>query len=492
LAGINPLGPPFKRGEKSHYLSGNATRYAATKRQKSDPNDRTNGPRDHPWRPVVTGAMVSIDMHTPRLMLVVWCSAIPTASVIAQPAATTQPAPASCADRAADSAQAELVLRVLNLPFDNSRTIADWIANRLVFDLALRRALYEARSVQLDDVAATKTCYAIVSIELDELARRWARELYDAGQADTAALEPLRDWHQRIGVPRIAAVGRAAAQQVSSAQTPPGWRHLPPDALVLSRQTARYDAIARTLEWVRSLRLSSTQTLGRVFDLYPALEDAFRSELNKALQGKVTYEPYGVCRYGVQIDRATLLQWLADAASNASEQAPLPQLDFTQLTDPQWRGTVTLEGVAIAPPTWLIWPNDPAARPLPSWVAQQLTAIGRSDLIAGQAPSSREAAVEQARINAVENMWSQIDELLLPDQTRLGDELASPALCDPLERLEQQMLHAGQVTFDDDQRAVVKIVMPLAALWDLLNEAGAATMNASPSASQPASTTAKE
>jgi len=361
---------------------------------------------------------------------------------------------------------------------NDRQTLREWIGDRVAYDLALRRAAYDDRNVEVLSATSPDTCQVSVSVVLDTLGRSWALRLRAETHITVVELEQLHQWSIHAGRRKLSAIGVADRQSASqSARSPNGWGHLPPEATEAARQAAVLDAADRVLADCHNLRVGMAETLGGVFDVYPKFEDAFREALERVTAGHGTavFEPYGICRFPATFERTDLTTLLVQTANRLPEDQKPPNVDFTQLTDPQRRKSITAEGLGIAPPTRLTWPAKVATIAAPGWVREQLTAVGRSQPSekepsdSGISEEARKAAVTEAQNDAIDNMWFQVGELMLPNKKRVNDLLlAYPALVKDLSALEERMRTVCQVEVDANGRAIVKITIPLAPIWDIV------------------------
>lgn len=392
------------------------------------------------------------------------------------------------------AAFAELTGRLLRLPITERETVVQWIGSRTDVALALRRAAYESRKVRVISPPGADTCRVEVAVGIAEMAREWARLLRQASVAPNDELEQIRQWSVHAGEGKLSAGGTAECLGVTSSRPaaaedgagmpvlPDGWEYLPAEALDLARRAAAAEAAERMRVRCRALHLGTGETLGDVFDLYGRFEDAFLDEMQRQADGKPIYEPFGVCRLPMKLSLKEIAAVLARAADATSKDVGLPRMDFTQLTDPGQRGsTISVEGVGVPPPARLAWPGRSPSTEAPTWATETLTAIGQSppavDMPADlDAAGGREAAIERARLDAIRNMWLQVDELVLPGRRRVQDVvLAHPEVAADLAALEDRMQDVSQPEVNEAGRASVKIMMPLAPLWDVLSRVASRT-----------------
>ncbi len=391
-------------------------------------------------------------------------------------APSSQPADL-CTRPAAAAAFAELMSRLLRLPMTGGATVGQWIGSRADVDLALRRAAYELRQTHVVSPPGANVCRVEISVGVAEMARVWARQIRQASLASAEELEQIRQWSLQAGARRLTASGTAECTRppATKVDAPAGWEHLPPEAMDLAHRAARADAAERMRARCRELQLRSGESLGEVFDLYGGLEDTFLEQMKRRLDGKPIYEPFGVCRVPARLSIKEITEVLSLAVAATPESARPAKAEFAPLTDPAGRGFIAVEGVGIPPPPRLAWPGRSPANEAPTWATEALTAVGQSPPGAEVAPGldplqAREAVIRQARVDAVRNMWMQIDELLLPDHRRVRDViLAHPEIGADLAELEGRMRDAGEPEVNAEGRASVKITMPLAPLWDVLS-----------------------
>lgn len=394
-----------------------------------------------------------------------WLEA-PGAARSGPPAPDTQPSP-ECMRRAESAGFSELVSRLLRLPIDDRRTLRDWIGERADVEVALREAAWQLRHV--DSLSAgPASCRVQVSIAIAELARNWARRARAGGLLDDVQLERLRLWSLRADQGRLVAVAVAsAAAPGAAASAPVGWEHLSASSLRVAAQAARADAVEQMLVRCGDLQVSATETLADVFAVYPALETALRERLESHVTAGVSFEPFGIASCRFELPRDLVVQWLGTDA-----QGVAPHVDLSALEDPTAPPTIEVVGLSTPPPAHLVSPAaGPVAHP-PAWAADVLTAVGWSKPlpVAGAASESTLTdATAQARIDAVRNMWSQVDELVLPDGSRVRTRItAHPEIGPELAELERRMSVAAEPVLDARRRLVVKLAMPLGPLWDVL------------------------
>ncbi len=396
----------------------------------------------------------------------------------AQPEPTSRPTNL-CERKAASQAFSELVVRLLRLPMTDRQTVTDWIGSRTSVDLALRRTAYDLRETRVLSTADAGLCRVEVSVVVSELARSWARRLHQEALVGTEELEEIRQWSFRAERRRLSASGtaRGAERRGDAADMPAGWEHLPAEALACAREAAAADAAERLRVRCRELRLSSTESLGDVFDLYGALEDAFLRRLQEGLGGEGVYDPVGVCRLPVSLSAASLGDLLSKAAADVSAAARFPKMQFDGLAALAPAEPIAVEGVGIPPPPRLAWPGRRWAAETPTWATETLTAIGRGRPgreTDEEGPEVRQqVAVGRARLDAMRNMWSQVDDLVLPDGRRVRDViLAHPELAEDLAGLEGRMRELGFAASGAGGEVTVRLTLPLGPLWDVLSRAG--------------------
>lgn len=388
------------------------------------------------------------------------------------PARSEPPGPhaeraAECMRRAESAGFSELVSRLLRLPIDDRRTVRDWIGDRADVEVALREAAWQIRHV--DSLSGgPASCRVQVSVPIAELARNWARRARAARLLGDAQLEQLRLWSLRADQGRLVVVGTAAAAAPGAAASAPvGWEHLPTSSVRLAAQAARADAVEQMLAHCGELQVSVTETLADVFAAYPALENALRERLESHVAAEVRFEPFGVASCRFELPRDLVVQWL-----RADAQGVAPHLDLSALGDPTAPPTIEAVGLSTPPPAHLVSPAaTPVAHP-PPWATDVLTAVGWSEPMpeAGTGDASTLAeATARARIDAIRNMWSQVDELVLPDGSRVRTRIAAhPEIGPELAELERRMSVAAQPVLDARRRLAVKLTMPLGPLWDVL------------------------
>ncbi len=402
-----------------------------------------------------------------------------TAASAAGAMATSRPAD-PCGRRAAAHAFAELTARLLRLPMSDRQTVDQWIGSRTAIDLALRRAAYESAEFRFAEPPRGGGCRVEASIVLSEVARAWARRLrvesLIPAQDLERELEQIRRWSVQAEGRRLTAAGvgddlpRGTTSQPSPAV---GWEHLPPEALDIARRAAVSDAVERMRARCRELRVSQTETLGDVFDVYGAVEDAFLRRLARRIRGDAVFEPFTVCRQPLSMSLGEIADTLAQAVRDASAEAALDRLELRAPSEDAGPVTLSVEGAGSPPPVRLAWPGQFPAVETPAWANETLTAIGQAQVEdalsdATVPDAARAAAAAEARQDAVGNMWSQVDELVLPDGRRFRDVLEShPELSSDLKSLEGRMRAVGPPEWASDGRVSVKIVMPLGPLWDV-------------------------
>lgn len=383
-------------------------------------------------------------------------------------AATTRPAVPWCQRRAESQALALLEDRMLSLPMIEGHTVRDWIADRALVELALWRAVHARRQVELTPRPGDRICRVTTSVGVADAAREWARLLLADSLVSVTELETIRQWSLRAGSGRLSGVGLGdSGARPPATPPPPGWEHLPAEAVTLAVRGARVDAAALVLTQARRLRLGASQSLGDVLDLFPLFEDAVRVRLGEHLSGEPVFEPFAVCRFPAVVARGDLIEVLTLAAADARRSSELPHIDFGRLTDPTWRGPISVEGFGTPPPVHLAWPDGSPHLETPTWADELLTATGEARVAR---PGAEADAVAAARIDAIRVMWSQVDELVLPDGRRVGPLIAAhPELADALASLEPRMQDAVPPVVRNGT-AAVKITLPLALLWEALSE----------------------
>ena len=396
------------------------------------------------------------------------------ATAIGQPVPGSRPAGLSdvVERRAASQAFAELMSRLLALPMADRQTLGQWIGGRAQVEMALRQTAYEQREVKVVSPPGAKTCRAEVSVPLAEVARGWARRLRQENAASIAELEAIREWSLRAGQGRLVAIGlaeRAAGGEGTG--DVPGWEHLPVEAKELARQAAVADAVEQILGNCRAMRLAGRGPLADVFDVYVPLEEAFARHLERDLPGEVIFEPFGVCRYVVRLPHAEAVDRLARAEEDVVVRSSVPRMGLARslVADPS--AVMMVEGLGISPPVRVAWPGAVAVVEAPAWANEMLTAVGQGEPPRAETdPARRRAvAVERARLDAIRTMWFQVDELVLADGRSVRHLIrAHPEIAADLRTIERRMQPVGEVQFDDEGRATVKVTMPLAPLWDVL------------------------
>ncbi|MGQ9649253.1 MAG: hypothetical protein ACUVXJ_04010 [Phycisphaerae bacterium] len=247
-----------------------------------------------------------------------------------------------------------------------------------------------------------------------------------------------------------------------------GWRHCGPWQMALAEKAAAVDARAAMLVRMGYCKLSDGHELGFVLHREKKLSLAVSRLLNQAPVGKTLFEPTGVCRVTMKLTRPDLLKLLQDA-SRAVEGFGRSELfksaDFPVADD------IEAEGYAVAPsvPGMYRPPIKKGSEPpRPDWADRFLVVQG-----AGRAPSdttdeaSRAGWAERAaRIEALRQLWMQIEDLPLDDGETVGLRMQKdPRLVSAMSGLDRFIASTGRPLRADDGAVTVNVGVHLQIVW---------------------------
>ena len=254
---------------------------------------------------------------------------------------------------------------------------------------------------------------------------------------------------------------------------PIGWRHCDARQLAQVAAAARIDARQHLLDALGSWRMSASQRLGDLWALRPDFRQAIEKLSDSLPLGEPTFEPAGLCRLTVRIQRADVVKLLAMAGKACTESI---DADLSSAIDPDGKETLDLEGFAVAPP---FAPqgrkHDQSAKDAttrPDWADRALSTKvpGRSPEQIADASERLRMATAAATVEAKRRLWLQIEKLLLPSGKTVGDLLAKHRTSPAVTAINEAFSVETSPGPEGDAVTTITLTIPLEAVWQAVAE----------------------
>jgi len=392
-------------------------------------------------------------------------------------------------------ARAAVLTRVLDLPLANELTVRDWTAQDAHLSRALRlwvRTLPRAGRPRLysDDVCESdvRLTPAAVQAELVAQLEHASASSIPAGLTAARIQAAAANW------PILWTTGSATppADPDRSANQPVGWENVSREGMELARRAAAADALDALLAEAGQLPVGPTRPLAGFLDSSPAVHAAVAAAVERAANVAVQLDPDQVAVANAHLSVRELSRILTRVHQEHYHGDEFAVTDFREMA--LHPPVEELDAVGLGtPPARTLLPGRPAPVELdtPTWAGTSLTATGRYDAVTANPPDAA-AQRDIARLNALDQLRQQIEQLVIRDGVTVGDFLAY-----------YQDLKPDVVLFITGARTIrestasgpggveVTVELPLRRLWEILRRKmkleAADTPNAKPRTRGPAS-----
>lgn len=385
-------------------------------------------------------------------------------------------------------ARSKLMARLADLPVQEGVTLAAWAGRDADLDRQVRRwarslprsgppRFYSDGDCEIDvHVSAEEALAALVG-----LVRERAKP--DAPADEAVLKRAARTW------PDIWCSGAATRGDGENSRKPVGWEDVSIDGIEIVRRAAAADARNALLAEAGRLKVTNARRLSEFIESSDTIRDMLRTGLETLATLRVEFEPdqVGVARATVKM--TDFIRLLTDVHRQHYQGDVFHAADFREMALLTDFAELSAEGLASPPARYII--KSPYAQlelSMPPWAESRLTATGRFESVGDTATESAEGAkvrAERARIDAIDALRGQVEELILQDNVTVAAFLA-----------EHHELKPDVVTFLSGARPLgpprqrdgvveVTVELPLQRLWLILRR-GMDTVEVDPPASQPA------
>lgn len=407
---------------------------------------------------------------------------VSTARLYAEEAPTTGPAGemVTLEQRAGDAAFQNLIDSILDLPCGSRRKLSTELAISPETDRRLREAVLfahrksDGRRIDEEGVQVQAT---IPTQRLAQIVQQLA--------AGDPLLDKNRMAPQSDPATELTAAGRAFPDGAPRDDRP-GWRHCAPQQIAMAEQAAAADLREKLLVQLATLRIGNSRTVGQVF----TTSARFRSEVANRVSA-LPLEPgileaTGLCHCRLTLNFSQVSEMLRSAARSAlSRQEPDANLQTVLSADLRIDGLaaeqgsppLTVDGYGVAPESTAAvrtgrvspkWGSGGAGRP--RWADRTITAkgIARTQQESG-VPAAGSQAAQAARIEALRQLWIEVERLPIPAGGTVGASLEKdPRRAERVAAIEKQMTPVGKPSWADDGGASVTLGLDLGEVWRIL------------------------
>ncbi len=317
-------------------------------------------------------------------------------------------------------AHTSLMERLRALDIGRGVTVADWLARADAEEQAgLGRALhlwvrtlprYGAPRLYSDSV-----CEVDIRVDPSAVSERLLELLSEDGAASqhgvyAASIKAAaRQW------PVFWETGRAAWQPTRQTGRPLGWEDVTREGVERARGAAAVDAHGALLEEVRRLKIGETRRLREFMDSNSAVRAALETELQRATEIRVRFEPDQVAVAEARLGMRELLRLLIRVHQAHYAGEDFAAADFRELALRAGRRNLVATGLASPPAhTRLRSRYAPIEYDVPPWAATALTAVGRYVPAEGESPDQATQR-EAARLDGIARLGTQVAQLVIRD-----------------------------------------------------------------------------
>lgn len=362
-------------------------------------------------------------------------------------------------------ARSDLTRTVYALPLKAGLTIRTWAGRDPRLDRELRLWLRGLPRTGPARFYSDGSCDVDVQLEsavlrekLLELHKRFALPV----TSDEDVSRSGHDW------PLLWGGGSASAGERVEAK-PPGWEDVSLEGVEVARRAAEADSLAALLEEAGRLRLTAARSLREFMDSSDAVRAALTSALERNAKVRVTHGADQVCVAEAQIETVELLRILNDVFSTTYKGSEFQASDFREMVIAAPRGAVIGTGLATPPEKHRLRASYPLIElDAPSWVEKKIETTARLDR-SDSVEIDASAAVERARLIAVDQLRLMILELAIRDGLSVGNFLSyRPSLKDDVTVFLSGARVVSVVRGENDDSITVRVELHLRRLWEIV------------------------
>ena len=380
--------------------------------------------------------------------------------LVAAPASA--PAAVHPVDQARDDAVQRLIDAALSLRVSDGQTVSGWLAAQPAAEIELRRAL-----VRQAEFGPDRTTSSSIQIEARISMDSLSRTLEALPLPIAAAQRP--HLVSAPGETAVQAAGRGSRD--GTARDPrPGWRHCGPAEIELVRKAAGADCRQRLYAQLARMPLPGHQSLGQLARARPGFQKAVHQRLSALRLTEAQFDPAGICVVSTTLAGSQGPALLAEAARDAEETWPP---EYSAMADGFLAQPLLIYGYALAPPggrTQAVVAEGTG--PQPDWADRFIKATGSAPAPVGAAanPAGRELALQAARIDALRQLWLELESLDLPGGGTSAGRLAGAEGPRIAAAIDAAVFPLASPSFNPDGTASAALSLHLHSVWQALNQ----------------------
>lgn len=383
---------------------------------------------------------------------------------------------------ARDDAHRRLAKTLATIRIDENRTLADVLDDDTDAIDAVLPVARRARDVGKPVIYTDKTLELHVALEpvdvRDEVRTRLVRRKTSA-MAIRSTLDALSD----AALAECSVAAGFASPRLPADLTRHSRHKYEATLFEMTTEAAILDARRQLVDRIGQLRITGRKKLEDVLLQTPGLEDELLKAIPISVFGPTRQRSNGNVEVSVSITPQHALELTVESLTRLSVDSPPPKLALeSNATDP-----IIVRGIGVRPSQATLVriglataESADTGDAVPAWDGRALIAEGDARVAGGESRTTGAvaAAMDDAEFSARRRLAQQIDELKLPDGRTVRDEILSRRIATvDLMRFLGSADRFGMANATQDGRVRVRVRVPLAGLWRLIQDAGAQPPN---------------
>jgi hypothetical protein len=274
--------------------------------------------------------------------------------------------------------RAQTLDQVLALPLKSERTVANWVAQDVGADRALRlwcRSLPRRAGTRFYSDASCDVDVCLSSAELRQQLASLLRNhpgLPEAGVSEADLARAEKGW------PIVWSTGSAALSERSQTRRPDGWEDVTYEGVQVTRRVAAADACHALFEQAGRLKVTPARQLREFLESDDAVADAVLEGLQKAATVTVECGFDQVAVAEARINLTDLIRILTDVHQQHYRGDAFHAADLRDMALTVGRGELKAAGLAVPPSRYVTKAEyELIELDRPPWADKTLSATGR-------------------------------------------------------------------------------------------------------------------
>lgn len=343
-------------------------------------------------------------------------------------------------DAALADAYHQLYRKMLALPLEGSRTVADLAAGSAAIDIGLRRLATEA--TPLGRTRTYRSGDAEVDLALSAAKLIDALKRLNAAAGEAASLKPkdLDALAKRLNGRELIATGSGSPPTEEELTGPPGWpggreagdlppagwANVTPAGFKAAERAAQLDAIENLVDQIGGLKMERSGTGGNLLAASPTIAEGLRQPYRGLGVTKPEWLPEQVCKRFAQVDVTSVVDRIEKLYELAKDKPKIPASDIKSIARLARVRRLRAAGYGVPPSSALrTHPYAVVDVDKPRWADEPLRTDSESVLPELEPATDRiiEFATQDARIAGQIKLAEKIDALDLPGGVTMGEFL---------------------------------------------------------------------